>query len=199
MDPKECNATRNSGGALTDLEWEAVLRHCEKDARRRLVQLGFSQEVLEEALLKTVLKLVQGQGGQAIRRDSLWALLWQMAYHCAIDEVRKKRPERPLEVTDENGRVNEFPSRASDPERQAIVKTDLGRCLHALAAEERAIVLHKHYGLSAREIATLMGIASADSVNTRYSQACKMLRECLGSTGANRSRGIRGGARERSE
>jgi RNA polymerase sigma factor (sigma-70 family) len=159
------------------------------------MRLGFPHEVVEDALLTAVLKLMHSEARRELRRDSVFALLWVTAYRSAIDEVRKRHLECPLETPNhEDGAPRDFVSPVADPERQTILKTDLGRCLEKLPAVERAIVLHKHFGQSAQEISALVGIASADSVNTRYCQACKKLRECLESGGSYGTRGARGGA-----
>jgi DNA-directed RNA polymerase specialized sigma24 family protein len=174
-------ASPDSEKQLAAAEWEAVLRHCEKVVRRRLARMGFAEETIEEALLSTVLKMVEKQAaGSEILRESMLGLCWTTAYHCAIDLARKPRRESPLEDADgETDHPTGFISPGPSSERPAIVKIDVNRCLDRLPATERAIVLHRSFGLTAREIRDLLGIKSEASVNTRYCQACKFLRQCL--------------------
>jgi DNA-directed RNA polymerase specialized sigma24 family protein len=171
---------------LTHSEWEALLRHCEKNVRNRLWRLGFPAEIIEESLLSTVLKIVERQAeGLELRRETLLAFLWQTAYHCAIDLTRKLRRESPLVGSgDDDEPPMEVVSPMPDPEREAIARSDVNRCLDKLPQTERSIVLHRSYGRSAREVMCLLGIKSEASVNTRYSQACKLLRLCLESSGS---------------
>ena len=65
-----------------------------------------------------------------------------------------------------------------------MTRLDVNHCLDKLRETDRAIVLHKSYGLTASEIKGLLGLGSEASVNTRYCQACKLLRQCLQSSGA---------------
>jgi RNA polymerase sigma factor (sigma-70 family) len=180
----------DSGAQLTPREWEELLRHAERRIRRGLTRMGFAQELVEEALLSAVLKIVEKQAsGSDVRRESILAYLWRITYNCAIDMKRKTRREQPLEspvAADEE--PAEFPSAQPDPERQAILRSDVNRCLDKLPQMERAIVLHKSYGLTAKEIKELLGIQSEASVNTRYSAACKLLRQCLDSSSIQAAR-----------
>ena len=171
---------------LTTAEWETLLRHCECTVRRRLSRMGFPPDVIEESLLSTVLKIVEKQAaGQEIQRDTMRAFLWRAADNCAIDLLRRQRRESPLMVGGEEGEFAfEPPSPKPGPEREAIARSDVNRCLDKLPSTERAIVLHRSYGRSAREIMSLLDIKSEASVNTRYSQACKLLRMCLDPSGS---------------
>jgi hypothetical protein len=60
-----------------------------------------------------------------------------------------------------------------------MTRLDVNHCLDKLGETDHAIVLHKSYGLTAREIKELLGLGSEASVDTRYCQACKLLRQCL--------------------
>jgi DNA-directed RNA polymerase specialized sigma24 family protein len=166
-------------GPLPDspLEWEELLRYCEQIVRGRLVRMGFLAEVVEEAILTTVLRVVQRK--TELRPHSVFAYVWQTAYHCAVDQVRSVGRQCSLDMQTETGAVVEVICPGPSPEKQAILKHDIQKCINQLGATERAIVLHKAYGLSAKEIAVLIGITSEASVNTRFSGACKFLRECL--------------------
>jgi hypothetical protein len=45
--------------------------------------MGFAQAVVEEALLSAVLKIVERQvAGFEIRRESMLAYFWRIAYNC---------------------------------------------------------------------------------------------------------------------
>lgn len=175
---------------LTPAEWEGLLRYCERSVRGRLGRMGFPSEIIEESLLSAVLKIVEKQAaGQEIHRETLLGLLWQTAYRCAIDIMRKHRRESPLLVSgDEEDTAMDPPSPRPDPEREVIARSDVNRCLAKLPQTDRAIVLHRSYGRSAREIMRLLGIKSEASVNSRYSQACKSLRLCLESAKSNLAR-----------
>jgi RNA polymerase sigma factor (sigma-70 family) len=190
-----CMGPFESGKPLTSEEWEALLRHAEKAVHRRLARMGFAQAVVEEALLSAVLKIVEKQAaGFEIRRGSMLAYLWRIAYNCAIDLQRRRCREQPIEnlVEDEDmeepvEHVSSYP----DLEREVITRSDVNRCLDKLRETDRAIVLHKSYGLTASEIKGLLGLGSEASVNTRYCQACKLLRQCLESLQAYAVRGGR--------
>ena len=143
--------------------------------------MGFLPEVVEEAILTAVLRVVERQ--KEIRHHTVFPYVWQTAYHCAVDQVRKAGHQYTLDMQTEGGAPAEVVSQAPSPEKQAILKHDMQKCMDKLEPTERAIVLHKAYGLSAREIADLTGIASEASVNTRFSGACRFLRECLRSSG----------------
>lgn len=171
---------------LTPAESEALLRHAEHGVSRGLSRMGFAQEIVEEALLSAVLKIVQRQAaGFDIRRDTILAFLWRVAYNCAIDMQRKIGREQSLENPVEDMEQPAEPaSPRPDPEREVITRSDVNRCLDKLAWTDRAIVLHKSYGMTAKEIKTLLGVESEASVNTRYCQACKLLRQCLQSSPA---------------
>lgn len=163
------------------LEWEELLRYCERVVRGRLVRMGFSGGIVEEAILTTVLRVVERKN--EIRPESVFGYVWQTAYHCAVDQVRKTGQQYSLDMPAETAGAVEVASSAPSPEKQAILKHDVQKCMDKLQPTERAIVLHKAYGLSAKEIADLVGIASEASVNTRFSGACKFLRDCLESAG----------------
>jgi DNA-directed RNA polymerase specialized sigma24 family protein len=175
-----------SGKPLTPEEWEALLRHAEKAVSRRLARMGFAQAVVEEAQLSAVLKIVEKQAaGFDIRRESMLAYLWRIAYNCAIDLQRRICREQPVDnLVEDMEEPVEPVSPYPDPEREVITRSDVNHCLDKLGATDRAIVLHKSYGLTAREIKKLFGVESEASVNTRYCQACKLLRQCLESSGA---------------
>ena len=170
-----------SSKSLTPEEWEALLRHAEKTVRRRLARMGFAQAVIEEALLSAVLKVVEKQAaGFEIRRESMLAYQWRIAYNCAIDLQRRICREQPIEnLVEDMQQPVELVSPYPDPEREVITRSDVNRCLGKLGETDRAIVLHKSYGLTAREIKKLLGLGSEASVDTRYCQACKLLRQCL--------------------
>ena len=118
---------------LTPGEWEALLRHSERGIRRGLAKMGFAQEIVEEALLSAVLKIVERQAaGLDIRRDSILAFVWRVAYNCAIDMQRKIGREQPLENPVEGTeQLLELVSPRPDPEREVITRVKVGRAVIA--------------------------------------------------------------------
>src|SRR5215475_14264949 len=110
-----------SPNSLTPEEWEILLRSLEKKLRFRLARMGFSEIVVEEALLSSVLKILEKQAsGFEIRRETLLAFQWRIAYNCAIDLQRKMRREQPVEDFAEEEHPVEFASPSANPERELI-------------------------------------------------------------------------------
>jgi RNA polymerase sigma-70 factor (ECF subfamily) len=104
-------------------------------------------------------------------RERFGAWIARIAVRCAIDMVRRRRPELPLEAASEAS-SERLESRIADREA-------LRRALAQLSARDRAIVrLRDSEGMTVAEVAQLVGISEA-SVRVRAFRAKRKLRRIL--------------------
>lgn len=103
-------------------------------------------------------------------RPMTWMIA--IARYAAIDLVRKRgKNAQHIEI--------ELPGTAEDPERQVIVKDQLGRCLGRLARPQlECVVLAYCNGYSREELAHHFSV-QVPTIKTRLRHALNALRTCL--------------------
>jgi RNA polymerase sigma-70 factor (ECF subfamily) len=183
---------------VTELETSLLHRIAAKDRKafealyhrydRRLfafiLKLTRRADMVEEILNDVLLAIWKGAGGYDGRsRPSTW--IFGIAYHKAAKALARRRPEPTGEPEAEPVDFDEPESLLARRE----LRTVLGRALHALPAEQRAVVeMTYYYGLAYQEIATIMG-CPVNTVKTRMFHARRRLREILPGMGISGRRG----------
>jgi len=145
-----------------------------------LFKLTRRVDVVEEVLNDVMLAIWSGAAGFDGRsRPSTW--IFGIAYHKALKALaRRPAPAQEIDRGEESGPPEAVD--ADEPEsllaRRELAGT-LGRALHALSAEHRAVVeLTYFYGRSYQEIAEIVG-CPVNTVKTRMFHARRRLRELL--------------------
>lgn len=112
-----------------------------------------AQELTQETFVKA------WKGLPAFRGDStLWTWLYRIAYHTALDFLRKKKRQEDLVVLEETG--GELPKGPENDPLELVIKRDkeedLHQALSRLSFRQRAVlILYYFQGLSYREIAAV--------------------------------------------
>jgi len=183
---------------VTELETSLLRRIAAKDRKafealyhrydRRLfafiLKLTRRVDMVEEILNDVLLAIWKGAGGYDARsRPSTW--IFGIAYHKASKALARRRPEPTGEPEAEPVDQDEPESLMARRELASV----LGRALHVLPAEQRAVVeMTYYYGMSYPEIATIMG-CPVNTVKTRMFHARRRLREILPEMGISRRGG----------
>lgn len=163
---------RKAFEALYNLYYRRLFSYLFKIVRRA----DLVEEVLNDVML-AIWRSAAGFDGRS--RASTW--IFGIAYHKALKALAR----RPAPETREQEPHSE-PVDGEEPEslfaRQELAGT-LGRALHALPAEQRAVVeMTYYYGLSYQEIAEIAG-CPVNTVKTRMFHARRRLRELLPTLG----------------
>lgn len=112
-----------------------------------------AQELTQETFVKA------WKGLPAFRGDStLWTWLYRIAYHTALDHLRKKKRQDDLVVFAETG--TELPREPANDPLELVIKRDKEEDLHQalarLSFRQRAVlILYYFQGLTYREIAAV--------------------------------------------
>ncbi|HHW11815.1 MAG TPA: sigma-70 family RNA polymerase sigma factor [Firmicutes bacterium] len=112
-----------------------------------------AQELTQETFVKA------WKGLPSFRGDStLWTWLYRIAYHTALDFLRKKKRQEDLVVLEETG--GELPKGPENDPLELVIKRDkeedLHQALSRLSFRQRAVlILYYFQGLSYREIAAV--------------------------------------------
>jgi RNA polymerase sigma factor (sigma-70 family) len=163
---------RKAFEALYNLYYRRLFSYLFKIVRRA----DLVEEVLNDVML-AIWRSASGFDGRS--RASTW--IFGIAYHKALKALsRRPAPESREQETDPE------PVDGEEPEsllaRRELAGT-LGRALHALPAEQRAVVeMTYYYGLSYQEIAEIAG-CPVNTVKTRMFHARRRLRELLPTLG----------------
>lgn len=144
-----------------------------------LLKVTRRADLVEEVLNDVMLAVWSGAPGFDGRsRPSTW--IFGIAYHKALKALARRPAERE-ELSGDEAAPPE-PVDGDEPEsllvRRELAGT-LGRALHALSPEQRAVVeLTYYYGLSYQEIAEIAG-CPVNTVKTRMFHARRRLKEIL--------------------
>ena len=137
-----------------------------------ILRIVKSRELADEVLQDSYLRIWQKAStyDPASGRPMTWMIA--IARHAAIDLVRKRGNEaQHIEV--------ELPGAPEDPERQVIVKDQLGRCLGRLAAPQlECVVLAYYNGYSREQLARHFSV-KMPTIKSWLQRALKVLRTCL--------------------
>ena len=142
----------------------------------------------EDVLQDTFLMVWQKAGQFPTLRTSPLAWLTTMARHRAIDLLRRRRPETPLEWTDGDGqtRQHDIADAGASPLQQLLDQQadgQLGLCLGRLDPDPRlAVTLAYMEGLTHDELARRLG-KPLGTVKAWIRRSLLRLRECLGHDG----------------
>ena len=139
------------------------------------------EEVLNDVMLVIWRKAASFDGRS---RPSTW--IFGIAYHKALKALaqRAATPSTPAGVNGEEERAEPLCEEQPDSlaERRELAST-LGRALHALSPEQRAVVeLTYYFELSYQEIAEIVG-CPVNTVKTRMFHARRRLRQLLPAMG----------------
>jgi RNA polymerase sigma-70 factor, ECF subfamily len=130
-----------------------------------------AEEIVQEVLLR-VWQKAEAYNGQA--RATTW--LHRMAHNLAIDSVRKRRGQRPVDDELEDGPKSERPFELLAEKRRA---TSLGEALEALPERQKMALLLRHeQGLKDPEIAEVLEL-SVDAVESLLARARRTLKQLL--------------------
>ena len=137
---------------------------------RRILRDGYAAEdAVQEALVRAWRDL------RGLRdRDRFDAWLHRLLVHACQDQVRQRR-RRPMEVVVD---VLEQPS-PEDRLAQLVDRDELERAFLQLTVEQRAALVLTHYvGLSAPEVASILGIP-AGTVYSRLHYGARAMRSAI--------------------
>jgi RNA polymerase sigma-70 factor, ECF subfamily len=130
--------------------WRAVMAYCgDREIANDAVAEAFAQ--------------VLGRG-ETVRDPLAW--LWRSAFRIAAGELKRARERSPLALDDPSYEM---------PEPLADV---LGALAHLSPNQRTAMILHDYVDLPTRQVARIMGIASA-TVRVHASQGRRRLRGLL--------------------
>lgn len=139
----------------------------------------------EDVLQDTFVAVWQKAARFPTLRTSALAWLTTMARHRAIDVLRRRRPETPLQWTDADGRerAHDVADPAPGPLQQLLAhqaEGQLGQCLGALDPEPRhALTLAYAEGLTHDELAARLQ-RPLGTVKAWIRRSLVRLRDCLG-------------------
>lgn len=144
--------------------------------------LDASEELTNDVMIEVWKSAAKFKGKS---KPSVW--IFGIAYHKAMDALRRKRPEvAPLHAVAESAAVAD-PRQA--PEAAAVresLRRAVASALASLSVEHRSVmVLTFNYGYGYREIAQIVG-CPVNTVKTRMFYAKKQLRETLEHRGIRR-------------
>ena len=190
--PADLDALLRDALARVALQDRAALHTVYQLASGRL--LAILQRMLDdraaaEDVLQDTLLLVWQKAGQfPTLRTSPLAWLTTMARHRAIDVLRRRRPETPLEWTDSDGnaRQHDIADAGGSPLQQLLDRQadgQLGLCLGRLEPDPRqAVTLAYLEGLTHDELAHRLG-KPLGTVKAWIRRSLLRLRDCLGHDG----------------
>lgn len=194
--PRKVRAMNVADGALLALKDDAelLLAYAAGDARafevlysrhraplyRYLVRQCHDRELAND-LFQEVWGKVIGQRSRYEARAKFQTFLYTIAYHCFIDNCRR-RSVRP-KLADEADAELTVPAPASNaPDREAEsdeLGAQLRSAIAALPAEQRdAFLLYEESGLSVEQIAAVTGVG-AETAKSRLRYAVAKLRTAL--------------------
>lgn len=150
----------------------------------------------DEVLQDTWIKLIDARGRWTPRADaSFKTWLYTLAYHRAIDIMRKRGREWSLDTDAPTNTFDDAPgdgqaawqhwpaATATQPEQQAFWRSagqQLLHCLDALPdAQRAAFVLHHEDGMNLDDMARALGV-EFETIKSRLRYAVKKLRLCMG-------------------
>jgi RNA polymerase sigma-70 factor (ECF subfamily) len=149
--------------------------------QRMMDDRGAAEDVLQD----TFLTVWQKAGQFPMLRTSPMAWLTTIARHRAIDVMRKRKPETPLQWTDAQGqeRPHDIADDSGSPLQQLMAHQadgQLGHCLGRLEPDPRqALTLAYFEGLTHDELALRLG-KPLGTVKAWIRRSLLRLRECLG-------------------
>lgn len=142
---------------MTDTKWlaenfEANRPHLKNVAYRMLGSLGEAEDAVQEAWLRL-------SGADAAGIENLGGWLTTVVARISLDMLRARKARREEELDTEKEGAK--PSKAPDPEQEAILAESVGLALMVVLqkldpAERIAFVLHDMFGLSFQEIAPIV-------------------------------------------
>jgi len=150
-------------------------------ATRILGDRGSAEDVLQDTFVTVWTRAPQFP---ALRTSPL-AWLTAIARHRAIDVVRKRRPESPLQWTDAEGqeRSHDVADASGSPLEQLLsaqAEGRLGDCMAQIETEPRAAVTLAYFeGLTHDELARRLG-RPLGTVKAWIRRSLLRLRDCLG-------------------
>jgi RNA polymerase sigma-70 factor (ECF subfamily) len=161
--------------------YEAVSGRLMAVVYRMLNDRGASEDVLQDTFVTVWTRAPQFPA----LRTSPMAWLTSIARNRAIDLMRKRRPETPLQWHDEDGQEHHHDVRDESPtpleqllERQS--ERQLGDCIGRLDEEPRsALVLAYYEGLTHEQLATRLR-RPLGTVKAWIRRSLLRLKECLG-------------------
>ncbi len=166
--------------ALREL-YRAVAGRLLAVANRVLDDRAAAEDVLQDAFVTVWTRAAQFP---ALRTSPL-AWLTTIVRHRAIDLLRRRRPETPLQWTDSEGRehAHDVADESGSPlDRLLATQSEgrLGECLGAIEPEPRAAVALAYFeGLTHDELARRLG-RPLGTVKAWIRRSLLRLRECLG-------------------
>jgi RNA polymerase sigma factor (sigma-70 family) len=141
---------------------------------------------LVEEVLNDVMLVVWRKAGSFNGRSRPSTWIFGIAYHKALKALAHRRTAASLTVPENEDDDRHEPIEPDEPESLAArreLATVLGRALHRLSAEHRAVVeLTYYYGCSYQEIADIVD-CPVNTVKTRMFHARRKLKSLLPSLG----------------
>lgn len=129
----------------------------------------------EDIVQETLLSVHRRVGSLQVERPgAFWLYLRRSVQSRLSNSARTaaRRPSADVDIADAS---------IADPRQYESELIDYERGLEKLAEEERAIiVLRLEFGLSHQEVATALGLASADAARMRATRAVSRLAELIG-------------------
>ena len=145
-------------------------------ARNLLLPAGFSEADVEDCLAESLVSLYRRLPDLDPEKGSLKALFCTAARNKALDLIRKRKQQVPLDE------VSELPDAFSLEEHMAEkdLKERLFQAVESLGEPEREILLRKYYlGQSSKEIALHLGLKPG-TVDVKAHRAVAILKGRLG-------------------
>lgn len=170
-------------GALREL-YRACAGRLLAVAERMLGDRGAAEDVVQETFITVWTKAGQFP---ALRTSPL-AWLTSIARHRAIDQLRRRRPETPLQWTDSEGEAHQHDvaDASGSPLDQLLERQAEGRlllCLGRLEPEpRRALALAYYEGLTHEEVAARLA-RPLGTVKAWVRRSLLRLKDCLGDAG----------------
>lgn len=185
---------QQDGAALRRL-YEATSGRLLAIATRVLDDRGAAEDVLQEVYMGLWHRVASIP--QPCRQPLAW--LTTLVRNRAIDMVRKRRPEQPLQWTDADGeehQVDVVDDNAAPPEQIEQMQEDarLSHCVQSIAEEPRQALLLAYYeGLTHQEVAARMA-RPLGTVKAWVRRSLLSLHACLGGAVAPAPTELRGAA-----
>lgn len=151
------------------LAFEEIVRGCQADVHRFALYVTRDRTLAEDVTQETFLRAFRFIGGfRGGSRFSSWLL--RIARNCAIDLLRRRRPE--LSLDDEADGM-------SRPSTDPVLRVEIDAALASVSPEHReSFLLAEVFGLSYQEIADVLGVR-VGTVKSRMFRARQALCRAL--------------------
>jgi len=164
---------------LDDAAFGELFEGCAADVHGYLISLLGDRSTAQDVTALAFERLYRSRSRLDRGRGTPRAWLFAIARNAALDELRRRRHERPLSGTEEEATRAAPDELLAEAERRATVH----EALRSLPLREREVVLLKFHGqLSNAELARALGISESNA-GTRLHRALTRLREHCGESG----------------